>query len=71
MNSRDLNELKVLPAQSRDNAAPWQRDRYVDLAVSVYRRIRGCGDYRPDPDGEDAGPCRMCGRPIAEHQEKS
>ena len=67
MNIRDFRELKVLPAQSRDNAADWQIYRYVTLAVLHYRDIRGCGDYRPDHDTDSPAPCRNCGRPASEH----
>ena len=70
MNIRDFRELNILPSQSRDNAASWQIDRYVALAVLHYRDIRGCGDYRPNKDADSPAPCHNCGRPASEHGEQ-
>ena len=50
-----------------DSLMPVYLNRVTALIATTYYAIRGCGNYRPDPDKESPAPCLNCGRPASEH----
>ena len=65
MNIRDLPS--ITRTGSRDMLPPAIIRLSAFIGVEVYRGLRGCGNYRPDPDAESPAPCLNCGRPASEH----
>ena len=68
MNIRDLPADAI--SGSRDFLTPVVIRQSALLGATFYRAIRGCGDYRPNPDWDDEkgpAPCLRCGRPASEH----